>query len=66
MSPIVPWIVGEEQVALSRSAALFDAGLHITAIRPPTVPEGTSRLRMTLSAAHTTEDVERLIAALNG
>lgn len=64
LSPIVPWIVGEEQVALSRSTALLEAGFHITAIRPPTVPEGTSRLRMTLSAAHTTDDIEQLIIAI--
>lgn len=63
-SPIVPVIFGPEQAALSASAALLAAGLWVPAIRPPTVPAGTSRLRVTVSAAHRDEDVARLIEAL--
>jgi 8-amino-7-oxononanoate synthase len=63
-SPIVAVVLGAEQAALDASAALLDVGLWVPAIRPPTVPEGTSRLRVTLSAAHTDEDVSRLLRAL--
>jgi 7-keto-8-aminopelargonate synthetase-like enzyme len=63
-SPIIPLVLGSEQAALNASAALLDDGLWVPAIRPPTVPVGTSRLRVTLSAAHSDEDVSRLLAAL--
>ncbi len=63
-SPIIPVVFGPEQAALDASAALLDEGLWVPAIRPPTVPAGTSRLRVTLSAAHTDEDVSRLLDAL--
>ena len=61
---IVPAIVGEARAALALSAALEEAGMLCAAIRPPTVPPGTSRLRLALSAAHGEEDVARLGAAL--
>ena len=61
-SPIIPVVLGPEQAALDASAALLDDGLWVPAIRPPTVPVGTSRLRVTLSAAHRDEDVDRLLA----
>ncbi|MCB0975911.1 MAG: 8-amino-7-oxononanoate synthase [Acidimicrobiales bacterium] len=63
-SPIVPIVVGDEDEAVARSAALLELGLHVPAIRPPTVPVGTSRLRVTLCADHTDEEVDRLLAAL--
>ena len=63
-SPIIPVVLGSEQAALNASAALLQEGLWVPAIRPPTVPVGTSRLRVTLSAAHTDEDVSRLLQAL--
>ena len=63
-SPIVPVVVGGEQEALAASAALLEEGLLVPAIRPPTVPPGTSRLRMTLSAAHTDQEVLQLASAL--
>jgi 8-amino-7-oxononanoate synthase len=63
-SPILPVIVGDEQRALDASAALLEEGLLVPAIRPPTVPPGTSRLRIALSAAHTAEQVAQLSAAL--
>ena len=64
VSPIVPVIIGEEEGAVAASAELLAQGLWVPAIRPPTVPPGTSRLRVTLSAAHTDEQVDRLIDAL--
>ncbi|MGQ0617611.1 MAG: aminotransferase class I/II-fold pyridoxal phosphate-dependent enzyme [Acidimicrobiia bacterium] len=64
-SPIVPVLVGSEEAALAAAAALLDDHrLLIPAIRPPTVPPGTSRLRVALSAAHTDEQVDRLVDGL--
>jgi 8-amino-7-oxononanoate synthase len=63
-SPIVPVVLGSEQAAIDASATLLDDGLWVPAIRPPTVPAGTSRLRVTLSAAHRDDDVNRLVDAL--
>jgi 8-amino-7-oxononanoate synthase len=63
-SPIVPVILGDEASALAAAAELADQGLLVPAIRPPTVPPGTSRLRIALSAAHTDADVDRLLHAL--
>ena len=59
---IVPAIVGDEARALAVAAGLEQRGLLAVAIRPPTVPAGTSRLRIALSAAHRDDDVSRLIA----
>lgn len=64
-SPIVPVVLGTEEAALRASAALMDQGLLVPAIRPPTVAEGTCRLRVALSAAHEPADVERLATALD-
>ena len=63
-SPVVPIVVGEAEPTLAASAALLEQGFLVTAIRPPTVPEGTSRLRVTFSAAHSEDDVADLAAAL--
>ncbi|MEA2687325.1 MAG: 8-amino-7-oxononanoate synthase [Actinomycetota bacterium] len=63
-SPIVPVILGDEQAALDASAALAAQGLVVPAIRPPTVAPGTSRLRVSLSAAHTDAQIARLVEAL--
>lgn len=63
-SPIIPIIVGDEDRALAASEALARQGVLVPAIRPPTVPAGTSRLRVTVSAAHTGDDLDRLVAAL--
>jgi 8-amino-7-oxononanoate synthase len=62
---IQPIIIGRNDEAMAAAAALYEQHLWIPAIRPPTVPTGTSRLRVTLSAAHTAEDVDQAIAALN-
>ncbi|KHK58312.1 8-amino-7-oxononanoate synthase [Ralstonia sp. A12] len=61
---IQPIVIGENAPALELAAALEREGIRIAAIRPPTVPIGTARLRITLSAAHTEEDIERLAQAL--
>ncbi|MDP6942567.1 MAG: aminotransferase class I/II-fold pyridoxal phosphate-dependent enzyme [Myxococcota bacterium] len=63
-SPIFSVVLGGAEEALTASRALLQAGIHATAIRPPTVADGTSRLRVTLSAAHADQDIDRLLAAL--
>ena len=64
-SPIIPLVVGEERPALGAAAALLERGLLVPTIRPPTVPPGTSRLRVTLSAIHSESQVDRLLDALD-
>jgi 8-amino-7-oxononanoate synthase len=64
-TPIQPLVLGGERAALAASGRLAEAGYRVTAIRPPTVPAGTARLRITLSAAHTPQQVEGLLAALD-
>ena len=61
---IVPLLVGDARAAVDLSRRLARRGLLVPAIRPPSVPEGTSRLRISLCAAHTEEDVARLVQAL--
>jgi 8-amino-7-oxononanoate synthase len=63
-SAIQPLIIGAADKALAISDALLKAGILITAIRPPTVPRNSSRLRITLSAAHKEEDIDVLVDAL--
>jgi len=63
-SPIVPFVMGDERATLDAAAALLEDGMLVPAIRPPTVPPGTSRLRVALSAAHTDVQVDALKAAL--
>jgi 8-amino-7-oxononanoate synthase len=62
---IQPIIIGANDEALRVGAGLYGQGLWVPAIRPPTVAAGTARLRVTLSAAHTHEDVAQLVGALN-
>lgn len=62
---IQPLIVGDEGRALALSRHLYERGLWVAAIRPPTVPKGTSRLRITLSAAHTAAQIDQLLSALD-
>ena len=64
-TPIQPVVIGRNDDTLRIAAGLYAQGLWVPAIRPPTVPAGTARLRVTLSAAHTANDVARLSAALN-
>jgi len=63
-TPIQPLVAGEARAALAWSRALEEQGVLVTAIRPPTVPEGSARLRITFSAAHVEEDVDELLRAL--
>ena len=62
-SAIVPVLLGTPEAALGASQLLLDAGVLVQAIRPPTVPPGTSRLRVVPSAAHEPADVDRVVAA---
>jgi len=64
ITAIQPIIIGSNAAALAVSEALMQAGIWAPVIRPPTVPEGTARLRISLSAAHTSDDIDQLIAAL--
>ncbi len=61
---ILPWVIGDETAALAASASLKEQGMLAMAIRPPTVPAGTSRIRFAFSAEHTDAQVDALIAAL--
>ena len=63
-TPIQPIVVGEAARAVTISEALLQRGILVTAIRPPTVPAGSARLRVTLSAAHSEAQVDRLLDAL--
>lgn len=62
--PILPIVVGPDQAALALARRLADQGFFVPAVRPPTVPEGTARLRVTLSAAHTEADIFAFVDAL--
>jgi 8-amino-7-oxononanoate synthase len=63
-SQIVPLIVGDAGAAVTLARRLEEQGLLAPAIRPPSVPDGTARLRISLTAGHNTEDVDRLVTAL--
>ena len=64
-TPIQPLLVGGNEETMALSEGLRARGIWVPAIRPPTVPQGTARLRISLSAAHSEEDVEQLIGALH-
>ena len=64
-TPIKPFILGKSQQALNVARQLKDKGFWMTAIRPPTVPEGSARLRITLTANHSIEDISALASALS-
>lgn len=63
-TPIQPLVIGPNEQVLQASSDLLEQGIWISAIRAPTVPENTARLRITLSASHTLEDVNHLVQAL--
>jgi 8-amino-7-oxononanoate synthase len=63
-TPIQPIVIGDNATALAAMTVLWQQGLWVPAIRPPTVPEGTARLRVSLSAAHSLDDVDSLIRSL--
>ena len=64
-SQILPLVIGDDAGTMRRAAALQAAGFDVRGIRPPTVPAGGARLRISLSADHTPDEVEVLVAALN-
>jgi 8-amino-7-oxononanoate synthase len=59
--PIVPLVIGDSRRAVEAAAELRRGGVHVQAVRPPTVPEGTARLRITTTARHTREDIEQAL-----
>ena len=61
----MPVIIGDETRAVAASAALREQGIFVPAIRYPTVARGKARLRVTVTATHTTEEINLLVAALN-
>ena len=63
-TPIQPVVLGSAAAALAAQRQLQEAGLWVVAIRPPTVPQGSARLRVTLSAAHTEAQVDELVVQL--
>lgn len=63
-TPIQPVLIGDNANAVAVARELWDQGLWVPAIRPPTVPQGTARLRISLTAAHTAADMARLVEAL--
>ena len=65
-SAVVPLVVGEAAAALEASERLADQGFLVVAIRPPTVPEGTARLRFAFTAGHADADIDRLAVAVRG
>jgi len=58
VTPIIPLMVGDVNTAVEFSMLLYNEGIYIPAIRPPTVPKGTSRLRISIMASHSYEDME--------
>jgi 8-amino-7-oxononanoate synthase len=61
---IQPLVIGDNQKATALAESLFERGIHVTAIRPPTVPAGSARLRVTLSARHEPAHIDRLVDTL--
>lgn len=59
--PVIPWIVGDSLEATRLATAFQEGGIGVRAIRPPSVPAGTARLRFTVTAAHTSHDISRAI-----
>jgi len=64
-TPIQPLVVGDSGNAVTLMEALLERGIWVPAIRPPTVPVGTARLRVSLYAAHSLAGVDRLVEALH-
>jgi 8-amino-7-oxononanoate synthase len=64
-TPIVPLLIGDSAKTMKAADKLMDYGIYVTAIRPPTVPEGASRIRTTVTASHTDEDIDLVLNALD-
>ncbi|MBL8501632.1 MAG: aminotransferase class I/II-fold pyridoxal phosphate-dependent enzyme, partial [Nitrosomonas sp.] len=65
VTPIQPLLIGDSVEAVRISQGLRERGMLVPAIRPPTVPQGTARLRISLSATHQPDDIQRLVRALH-
>ena len=65
-TPIIPIMIGEADSAVDVSQKLFEQGIFVSAIRPPTVPANTARLRITVTSGHTRKDLDRLLNAVKG
>jgi len=65
ITPIQPLVIGDNRATMQASEQLRNSGFWVSAIRPPTVPDGTARLRITLTSMHTEEQVDRLLEALS-
>jgi 8-amino-7-oxononanoate synthase len=63
-TPIIPIMIGDDRLAMTASHRLLEDGIFAPAIRPPTVPKGTSRIRTTIMASHTPEDIDRVLESL--
>ena len=63
-TPIIPIVVGEPAVAVEFSRRLLEQGIFVSAIRPPTVPQNTARLRLTVMATHTRGDLDYVLEKL--
>ena len=63
-SQILPVVIGETGQALALASRLLERGIYVAAIRPPTVPPGTSRLRLSLMATHSPEQIDSVATAL--
>ena len=63
-TPIIPIILSEEEKTLAYASRCIEEGILLSAIRPPTVPAGTSRIRLTVTAAHTKEELDRAVAVM--
>jgi 8-amino-7-oxononanoate synthase len=62
-TPIIPVKIGDNEKAVAMSAKLLEEGILVVAIRPPTVPKGTARLRLSVSSAHTEDQISGLLRA---
>ena len=63
-TPIIPVLVGDDRLVMEFSRRLLERGIYVQGIRPPTVPEGSARLRLSTSAAHTPEDIDLALEAM--
>ena len=63
-TPIIPVLVGDDRLVMEFSRRLLERGIYVQGIRPPTVPEGSARLRLSVSAAHTPEDIDLALEAM--
>jgi 8-amino-7-oxononanoate synthase len=62
--PIIPWVIGDPRAAMQVAELVRAQGIDVLAIRPPSVPEGTARIRLTVTAAHSAQDIDRAIDAI--